>query len=74
MQDQKVLRYNTIMLTMVGLQNVNGLIMSNNNNKQSVTVQHTHTFRIVKQKNGLETYKNKLAKSSFMLSEDGSKQ
>ena len=69
-----MLKYNTIMLTIVGLQNDNGLIISNNKDKQSVTVQHMHTFKMVKQKNGSETYKNKLAKSSFMLSSDGPKQ
>ena len=74
MQDQKVLKYNTIMLTMVGLKNENVLIMYNKKDKQSVTVQHIQTFRMVKQKKDQIPTRTSSQKFYFMLSAYGPKQ
>ena len=62
MLDLKVLGYNTIMSTMVGLQNANGLIMYNKRYEKLVTVPYMRIFKIAEQKNESETCKNKLAK------------
>ena len=48
--------------------------MSNNKDKQSITVQHMHIFKMVEQKNESEICKNKFTKFSFILLVAGPRQ
>ena len=68
-----MLEYNTIMQTMIGLLNANELIMCNSKDKQSVNVMHMLTFKMAKQKNESEIFKNKPVRFYFMPSVAGHK-